>query len=112
MATNQAVTYEEVKAYQAKYGIATYGVGSGGYTTGGIYVDWTTEGGFTGGGWQNKNPSSPVYEMTDEEIEQEITANGDLDDVFKDWVDNVDYETRYNWILDTVSDGCRWEVGT
>ena len=112
MATNQAVTYEEVKAYQAKYGISTYGVGSGGYTTGGIYVDWTTEGGFTGNGWQSGNSSSPVYGWSDEKIEQEITDNGNLDNVFEDWVDLKDYETRYNWILNNVSSGCRWEVGT
>lgn len=112
MASNQVVTYEEVKAYQANNGISTYEVGSGGYTTGGIFVSWTTEGGFTGGGWQSGNPSSPVFEWSDDAIEQEITNNGNLDNVFKNWMATKDYETRYNWILNNVSRGCRSEVVT
>lgn len=112
MATNQAVTYEEVKAYQAKYGISTYGAGSGAYTTGGIHVSWTTDGGFTGGGWQTDVPGSPVSGWSEDAIRQEITDNGNLDSVFKNWVDTKDYEIRYNWILDYVSSGCRREAGT
>lgn len=110
MATNQAVTYEEVKAYQAKYGFSTYGAGSGGYTTGGIFVSWTTEGGFTGAGWQFGDRDSPVFGWSDEKIAQEITDKGNLDSVFKNWVDTKDYETRYNWILDDVNPGCRGEA--
>ena len=112
MASNQVVTYEEVKAYQANNGISTYEVGSGGYTTGGIYVDWTTNG-FTNNGWDNKPGSgSPVAGMTDEQILNEIEKEGDLDEIFKKWVGNVGYVERYEWILDSVIDGCRWEVHT
>ena len=109
---NQVVTYEEVAAYQAKYGVATYAENSGGYTTGGIYVEWTSEGGFTGCGWQIDIPDSPLADKTPEEIQNEIDNNGNLNDSFKNWVDTVDYETRYRWILDSVSDNCRHEITT
>lgn len=110
MALNQVVTYEEVKAYQAQYGIATYGVGSGGYTTGGIYVDWTTDGGFTGKGWQTDVPGSPVSGWSEDAIRQEISNKDNLNSVFENWVNTVDYEVRYDWILKKVNDSCRWEV--
>ena len=110
MALNQVVTYEEVKAYQAQYGIATYGVGSGGYTTGGIYVDWTTDGGFTGKGWQTDVSESPVSGWSEEEIRQEIRDKDNLDSVFKTWVENIDYNLRYGWIFNNVEASCRWEV--
>lgn len=110
MAENMVVTYEEVNAKLAQDGVATYAENSGGYTTGGIYVEWTTEGGFTGAGWQNDAPSSPTYGMTEEAIQQEITNNGNLDSTFKKWVSSVDYETRYNWILDSVAGTCRYEI--
>ena len=110
MASNQVVTYEEVKAYQANNGISTYEVGSGGYTTGGIYVDWTTNG-FTNNGWDNKPGSgSPVAGMTDEEILNEIDREHNLNAIFEKWVGNVGYKERYEWILYSVIDGCRREV--
>lgn len=111
MASNQVVTYEEVKAYQANNGISTYEVGSGGYTTGGIYVDWTTNG-FTNNGWDNGADSgSPVAGMTEEEILDAIdNNNGNLNDIFEKWVGNVGYEERYEWILDSVIGSCRREV--
>lgn len=110
MASNQVVTYEEVKAYRAQYGVALYAENSGGYTTGGIYVEWTTEGGFTGGGWKTSDPSSPVYDMTDEQIKQIITNDTNLNSVFGAWVKKVDYVERYTWILNQVNDNCRYEV--
>lgn len=111
MASNQVVTYEEVKAYQANNGISTYEVGSGGYTTGGIYVEWTTDGGFTNSGWDDHfdNPDSPVYGMLVEDINKEIERVGNLDEVFKTWVNTQHYETRYNWILTNVDGSCRNE---
>lgn len=109
---NQVVTYEEVAAYQAKYGVATYAENSGGYTTGGIYVEWTSDGGFTGGGWQTGTANSPLAGKTSEEIQNEIDNNGNLNESFKTWVDTVDYETRYQWILYSVSRNCRHEITT
>ena len=112
MASNQVVTYEEVKAYQANNGISTYEVGSGGYPTGGIYVEWTTDGGFTNRGWDNGAGSgSPVAGMTVEDIHNAIdNNNGTLNDIFEKWVGNVGYEERYKWILNSVIDSCRREV--
>ena len=110
MASNQVVTYEEVKAYRAQYGVALYAENSGGYTTGGIYVEWTTEGGFTGGGWKELDPHSPVHGKTDEQIKEIITEDGNLDSVFKEWMDTVSYEVRYLWIIQNVSGSCRYEI--
>lgn len=110
MASNQVVTYEEVKAYRAQYGVALYAENSGGYTTGGIYVEWTTEGGFTGEGWQTGDSSSPVCGMDQEQIEEIITNDGNLNSVFGKWVDSLDYEERYIWILTKVNESCRYEV--
>lgn len=111
MASNQVVTYEEVKAYQANNGISTYEVGSGGYTTGGIYVEWTTDGGFTGSGWEEhiNNSASPVYDMTVDGIKEEIGREGNLNKVFEAWIKAKDYETRYFWILTNVDESCRYE---
>lgn len=110
MASNQVVTYEEVKAYQANNGISTYEVGSGGYTTGGIYVEWTTDGGFTNGGWKN-GPNSPVAGMSKDDILDEIANNnGNLDHIFKKWVETVGYVERYEWILYSIDRSCHREV--
>lgn len=112
MAENQVLTYQEVAAYQAENGVETYGVGSGGYTTGGIYVSWDTENGFTGGGWEKAidNPSSPVFNKTEDQIREEIRNQGNLNSFFETWVTTVNYKDRYEWILDNVSDNCRYEI--
>ena len=110
MAENQVVTYQEVAAYQAENGVETYGAGSGGYTTGGIYVRWDTEDGFTGKGWQIGVKYSPAENLTEEYIKQVITNSGNLDSVFEEWVKNVHYADRFNWILDNVIDDCRYEM--
>ena len=109
MASNQVVTYEEVKAYQANNGISTYEVGSGGYTTGGIYVEWTTDGGFINKGWDN-GTYSPVAGMSEEQILEEIEKEGDLDEIFKKWVGSVGYVQRYEWILYSLDRSCHREV--
>lgn len=108
--SNQAITYEEVAAYQADQGIAMYATGSGGYTTGGIYVLWTTDGGFTGEGWKTNISNSPTEGMTEEEIQQEITNNGNLNNIFGKWVIEVDYNIRYPWIFNNIAESCRYEV--
>lgn len=113
--SNQAITYEEVAAYQADQGVTTYSGSSGGYTTGGIYVEWENPGGFTSSGWFNtegaiKPQYSPVYGMSDDEITQAITVGGGtLDTVFYNWIHRIGYEERYGWIFDNVPSNCRYE---
>lgn len=108
--SNQVVTYEEVAAYQAEQGVATYAGNSGGYTTGGIWINWDQENGFSGTGWQFDDPSSPAYELEQRDIDEMINSNGNLDSMFSKWVLNINYETRYFWILNNVPGGCRYEV--
>lgn len=111
MGSNLAITYEEVAAYQAEQGIALYDGNSGGYTTGGLYLSWTTEGGFSGTGWHNTNDSSsPANGYSDEEIRSEIEANGNLDTMFKNWTTNVDFRVRYDWLLNGPATNCVSEV--
>lgn len=108
--SNQVVTYEEVAAYQAEQGVATYAGNSGGYTTGGIWINWDQENGFSGTGWRFDDSSSPAYELKQSDIDEMINSNGNLDLMFSEWVLNIDYETRYFWILKNVPGGCRYEV--
>lgn len=110
MASNLGITYEEVRAYQAQYGFTTYAENSGGYTTGGIYIEWTREDGFTGMGWKTDSPNSPTYNKTKEDIQTEIDTNGNLNATFQEWTKNVLYQTRYEWIFANINDSCRYEI--
>lgn len=110
--SNQVITYEEVAAYQAEQGVATYAGNSGGYITGGIWINWSQNSGFTGSGWKFGDPTSPAYGYDQSDIDDMIAASpdGNLNEMFGRWVGSVDYETRYRWILDVIPDGCRYEV--
>lgn len=109
--SEEVIRYEEVKAMQTENNIATYAYNSGGYVTGGIWINWDNPGGFTGSGWLENDPTSPVYGMTGDQITEAINNDGGtLNSIFSKWVTNVDYETRYRWILDNISSTCRYEV--
>lgn len=109
--SNEVITYSEIAAYQADQGVATYADGSGGYTTGGIWINWDQTGGFSGAGWKMEDSMSPAYGWDQSRIDLEIQQNGDLDEMFKQWIANhPDYESRYNWIFNHISSGCRFEV--
>lgn len=108
--SNLAITYEEVAAYQAEQGIAMYADGSGGYTTGGIFIMWDREGGFTGQGWMTKVSGSPTAGLSEDDIQTEIDNYNNINNIFSKWVQTVDYETRYTWIFTNIGDNCRYEV--
>lgn len=109
--SSEAITYEEVKAYQANQGIAVYG-NSGGYVTGGIWINWDQTGGFSGTGWKSEDKTSPAYGMSQEDINGMIqdSPDGSLNEMFRKWVQNVDYEIRYTWIFANIPESCRYEV--
>ena len=94
----EAIPYEEVAAYQANQGVSMYAMPSGGTETGGFMVSWDSDAGFTGGGWDFDNPSSPACGKTEEEIQEEITTNGDLNELFENWSENVPFPNRLNWV--------------
>ena len=106
--SNLGATYEEVKAYQAKSGIIGYAAGSDGREpTGGLYVLWDRDGGFTNSGWHFDNAASPAFGYTEEAIHAEIDANQNLNDMFSKWKDKVpNFEDRYNFMLDTLPNHC------
>lgn len=60
--------------------------GSGGYQVGGYYVNWTTAG-ITGKGWDQaiKMTNSPFEGMTENDILNVISSQGDLDTIFREW---------------------------
>ena len=107
--SNLGVTYEEVKAVQVRQGINAL-ANSGGYTTGGIYIEWDANSGFTGNGWRLGDSHSPAYNYTQEQIDSLIEQDGNLDTMFSNWVKSVHYETRYSWILQHISSNCRYEI--
>ena len=111
MGSFQGITYEEIKAYQASMGIETYAYNSGGYVTGGIWINWDRDTGFSGAGWYTGVQESPVYGMSEADIHLAIDqGDGTLNAVFSNWVSSVDYDSRYRFILDKIPDGCRYEV--
>ena len=106
---NEGIAYEEVKAYQVSQGVQTLST-SGGYTTGGIYIMWDVNSGFTGQGWLLDDLSSPAHGYTEDKIRQEVETNNNLDKMFSAWTDRVHYETRYPWIFDHILSSCRYEA--
>ena len=109
--SNEVITYSEIAAYQAEQGVTTYSGESGGYTTGGIWINWDQTSGFSGNGWLESDEMSPAYGWSQADIDQEIQKNGDLDEMFKQWItDHSDYEARYTWIFNHIGENCRYEV--
>lgn len=106
--SNLGATYEEVKAYQAKSGIIEYAAGSDGREpTGGLFVLWDRERGFTNSGWHLDKSASPASGYTEEEIHAEIDANQNLNEMFSNWKNTVpDFEVRYNFMLYTLPRDC------
>lgn len=108
--SNLAITYEEVAAYQAEQGIAMYADGSGGYTTGGIFIMWDREGGFTGQSWMTDVSGSPTEGWSEDNIQTVIDNYSNINSIFSEWVRTIDYETRYTWIFENILASCRYEV--
>lgn len=110
--SNQGITYEEVVAYQAEQGVATYAGNSGGYVTGGIWINWDQNSGFSGDGWKNTDPNSPAFGYDQDDIDEMIanSLDGSLDEMFGAWVARVNYEVRYPWIIENIPASCRYEV--
>ena len=86
----QAISYEEVAAYEAN-GIELYGLPSGGTATGSFVVSWDLEKGFSGRGWDEGNPASPANGWTKERIENDA-ADGNLNDMFAQWAHSIKQE--------------------
>lgn len=106
----QAITYEEVAAYQVDNGINTYALPSGGTATGGFVVSWNSETGFTSAGWDSKNIDSPAYNWTEEKIESDA-SDGNLNTMFGEWATNIDFEIRLNWVTNWMNThGCVTEA--
>lgn len=109
---NEAIPYVEIRAEQAKTGIGVYDASGGKVTTGGLYVLWDRDTGFTGTGWYNEgsqspNFDSPAWGYSDEAILAEIDAQGNLNNMFNAWKDKIeDFTTRYNFILDVLPSNC------
>ena len=102
----KAITYEEVKAYQASEGIDMYALPSGGTATGGFVVYWDLDSGFTGVDWDDKNSVSPAYGSTDESRRQDA-ADGNLNTMFGDWAARVPFKDRLNWVTNWMNEhGC------
>lgn len=106
--SNQAITYEEVAAYQADQGISTYALPSGGTATGGFVVNWDLENGFSDSGWDMSDPHSPAYGWNVDQIRYEVTNSGNLNGMFKQWSEKVQFTDRLNWVTDWMNthDGC------
>lgn len=100
--SEQVITYEEIAAYQAQQGIAAYAYNSGGTVTGGYWVNWDYETGFTGQGWTG----GPVASA--EAAWAEIDANGNLNESFANW--GADLGIKLEWALAMYNAGCAYEV--
>lgn len=110
---NEAIPYVEIQAERAKAGMATYATPSDGREpTGGLFVLWDRDTGFTGTGWYNAgsskaDTSSPAYNYTDEDIQNMIESSGSLNTLFQNWITAVpNYQDRYEFILYTLPDAC------
>lgn len=105
----QAISYEEVAAYEAN-GIELYGLPSGGTATGSFVVSWDLEKGFSGHGWNDDNSASPAYGWTKEMIENDA-ADGNLNDMFAQWAQKVSFQVRLNWVTEWMNNnGCVSEI--
>lgn len=105
----QAISYEEVAAYEAN-GIELYGLPSGGTATGSFVVSWDLEKGFSGHGWNDGNPDSPAYEWS-KEMREEDAADGNLNDMFAQWAERVSFQDRLNWVTEWMNtNGCVSEI--
>lgn len=107
-------TYEEVSAYQIESGMTLYNTASDGRVpAGGYYVLWDRNLGFTDTGWYNQesgekgNLLSPVYEMTDEQIQEAIDRDGNLTSVFNKW--NVELNQKLQF-MGTLPNSCLEET--
>ena len=100
---NVLIPYETIAAYNASQGIALYNGDSGQNSDVNFHVNWDPDGGFTGNGWDEKNPYSPAYPNTPSEISDELGTSGNLDNLFETWHSTVDAANRLKWIMEHSS---------
>lgn len=109
--TQEAITYEEVAAYQAQ--VNTYNTNSTGTQTGSYWVNWDIDNGFTGVGWtlENNDVNSPAYGVNISDIEADA-SDGNLNTLFSNWASKVSLGDRLIWIgqLSNANPGCVTEV--
>ncbi len=97
---NVLIPYETIAAYNASQGIALYNGDSGQNSDVNFHVNWDPVDGFTGGGWDEKNPYSPAYPKTPSEISAEIGTYGHLNNLFEDWHSTISAANRLQWIME------------
>ena len=112
--TDTGISAKELQEYEAVFASVTRGAGrttyfadSGGRTpTGGVYVLWDVNRGFTGTGWGENLENSPYYDFTEEQFDADM-VDGNLNDMFGSWSNRVpDINSRLQWLM-ALPDDCK-----